>query len=151
MAGLALLIFHVYLFWNRLVVGDLFDPAVSLRWLAAVGLLSALATLRRMGVPLAYGRKAFVTWLLVVLLHASGRAAPVPATDAPPGLDTSLIFVLPPTLTVLGLGLLCATIARRHFPALTIVGCTVQPGAVCRLCDGWRRGGTTRAPPIATV
>ena len=49
MAGLALAIFHVFLFWDRLVVGDLFDPAIALRWLAAAGLVSALAALRRMG------------------------------------------------------------------------------------------------------
>src|SRR5262245_3422661 len=149
MAGAALVIFRVYLFWNRLVVGELFDPAVSLRWLAAVGLLSALVVLRRMGVPLVLGRKAFVIWLLVVLLHASGRAAQLPATDVPAGVETSLIFVLPSTLTILGLGVLCATIASRRFQALTIVGYSVQPRAACRLSDGWRRGGTTRAPPVA--
>jgi hypothetical protein len=144
--GLALVIFHIVLFRDRLVGGDLFDPAVALRWLAAVGLVSALEVLRRMGVPLARGRKAFVVWLLVVLLHASGRGVPVAPAQAGTGVDARLLFVLP---TVVGLGLLCAIQARRRLAAYAAVGRRVDPDASCRLRDGWRRGGTTRAPPIA--
>jgi hypothetical protein len=149
MAALALAIFHIFLFWDRLVGGDLFDPAIALRWLAAAGLVSALAALRRMGIPLASGRKALVIWLLVVLLHASGRSVPVVAPgDSATEIDASLIFLLPSALTVVGLGLLCATVRRRRLTAFAAIGRT-EPGTACRLSAGWRRGGATRAPPIA--
>jgi hypothetical protein len=149
MAALALAIFHIFLFWDRLVGGDLFDPAIALRWLAAAGLVSALAALRRMGVSLASGRKAFVIWLLVVLLHASGRSVPVVAPgDSLAEIDASAIFILPSALTLVGLGLLGATVAWRRLTAFAVIGRT-ELGAVCRLSAGWRRGGATRAPPIA--
>lgn len=147
-AALALAIFHISLFWDRLLGGDLFDPAIALRWVAAAGLVAALAALRRMGVPLASGRKAFVIWLLVVLLHASGRAVPVAPGDSPTGVDTTWIFVLPSAVGVVGLGLLCATAARRRLTAFAVVG-RAEPGTPCHLSAGWRRGGATRGPPIA--
>ena len=75
-AGSALTIFHVSLFWDRLVGGDLLDPAVALRWAGAVLIVSALVILRRFGVPLLHGRRAFSVWLLVALLHASKRVGP---------------------------------------------------------------------------
>jgi hypothetical protein len=148
-AALALASFHIFLFWNRLVGGDLLDPAIALRWVAAAGLVSALAALRRMGVPLARGRKALVIWLLVVLLHASGRTVPAVAPgESPTETDASLIFLLPSALTVVGLGLLCATVPRRRLTVFAAIGRT-EPGAACRLSAGWRRGGATRAPPLA--
>jgi len=148
MASLALVVFHISLFWERLIGGDLVDPAVALRWLAAAGLVAALVFLRRMGVPVASGRKAFVLWLLVLLLHASGGRAPAASSDLQTGVDAGLIFVLPSTLTVVGLGLLYASIARRRLAAFAVLARFAEPGVACRLSDGWRRGGTTRAPPI---
>lgn len=149
MAALALAIFHIFLFWDRLVGGDLFDPAIALRWVAAAGLVSALAALRRMGASLASGRKAFVIWLLVVLLHASGRSVPVVAPgDSLAEIDASAIFILPSALTLVGIGLLGATVALRRLTAFAAIGRT-EPGTVCHLSAGWRRGGATRAPPIA--
>lgn len=148
-AVLSLAIFHVLLFRDRLVGGDLFDPAVALRWLAAAGLVAALALLRHMGVPLARGRKAFVVWLLVVLLHAAGRGVPVAPAEAGSGVNASLIVVLPSTLTMVGLGLLSAITATRRLTAFAAVGHVVESDPSCRLCDGWRRGGTTRGPPLA--
>jgi hypothetical protein len=148
-AGLALGLFHVALFRDRLVGGDLFDPAIALRWLAAVALVAALIVLRRQGLPLLRGRNASIVWLLVVLLHDSARALPVAPVDAASGTDASLIFVLPSTLAVVGLGIVCATIARRRVAALAAVGLVAGPEDFCRLSAGWRRGGTTRAPPLA--
>src|SRR4029450_9325726 len=59
MAALALAIFHIFLFWDRLIGGDLFDPAIALRWVAAAGLVSALAALRRVGASPAGGTQGF--------------------------------------------------------------------------------------------
>jgi hypothetical protein len=146
-AGVGLGIFHLFLFWDRVVGGELFNPAIALKWLAATGLVAALAVLRRMGVPLTSGRKACVVWLLVVLLHASGRGVPMAKDETASGLDASVIFVLPSTLTLVGLGLLCETIARRRLLAFAPAGRVVEPASP-RPCGGWRRGGTTRAPPL---
>jgi hypothetical protein len=141
--------FHVYLFWDRLAGGDLLDPAVAGRWVAAAALVAALVALRRIGVPLARGRNAVVVWSLVVLLHAWGRAVPpVPSDDASPA-DAGLIFVLPSTLSVVGLGLLCATAARRRPVAFRPTAELVAFGTACRPSDGWRRGDPTRGPPLA--
>ena len=148
-AVLALVIFHALLFRDRLLGGDLLDPAVAFRWLAAAGLVSALALLRHMGVPLVRGRKAFVVWLLVVILHAAGRGVPVAPPEAGAGVDATLILVLPTALTVVGLSLLCAIAAKRRLRAFATAGRVVQSSASDRRCDGWRRAGTTRGPPLA--
>ncbi len=148
-AGLALTIFHVSLFWDRLVVGDLLDPAVALRWAGAVLILSALVMLRRFGVPLLRGRKAFSLWLLVALLHTTSGSVPDTAADAAIGLQTGFIFVLPSTAALLGFGLLHATIIRRRLAPSPFVLCPVASGTTARLPSGWRRGGASRAPPPA--
>lgn len=147
--GAALAVFHLYLFWDRLVGGALLDPAVAGRWAAAAVLVAALAALRRIGVPLARGRNAVVVCSLVVLLHAWGRAVPPVAVDGASPADSGLIFVLPSTLSVLGLGLLCATAPRRCTVAFRPTGDLAALETSCRLSDGWRRGGTTRGPPLA--
>ena len=48
-AGVAIGVFHLYLFWDRLAAGDLLDPSIALRWLSAAGLVLALVLLRRFG------------------------------------------------------------------------------------------------------
>jgi len=88
-AGVAIGVFHLYLFWDRLAAGDLLDPSIALRWLSAAGLVLALVLLRRMRIPLTTGRKACVVWLLVVLLHAYGRA-PVVQQAPGDGFDASI-------------------------------------------------------------
>lgn len=148
-AGLALVIFHIVLFRDRLVGGELLDPVVAVRWLAAAALVSALLVLRRMGIPLASGRKAFIIWLLVALLHASSGGVS-PTTEPPIRVDAGLIFVLPSTLTVVGLGLLCVIAAKRQLTPSMAAVALADPGKSCRLSAGWRRGGTTRAPPLAS-
>lgn len=149
----ALVVFHAVLFWDRLAGGQLFDPAVALRWTSAVGLIAALIALRRHGVPLLAGRRALVVWLLVALLHWStgpGRATgEAQAGDA----SASILFVLPSTAAtaLVGIGLLLATLmARQARPALTCV-CTVEPCDVEQLSSGWRLLRGARAPPPAAL
>lgn len=147
-AGLTLAVFHLYLFWDRLAGGDLLDPAVAGRWLAAAALVAVLAVLRRIGVPLARGRNAVVVWSLVMLLHAWGRGVPPVSGESASPVDAGLIFVLPSTLSVVGLGLLCANAARPRPVAFRAFGLATF-AASCRPRDGWSRGGTTRGPPLA--
>jgi hypothetical protein len=147
-AGLTLAAFHLYLFWDRLAGGDLLDPAVAGRWLAAAALVAVIVVLRRIGVPLTRGRSAVVVWSLVVLLHAWGRGVPPVSGESTSPVDAGLIFVLPSTLSIVGVGLLCATGARPRQVAFRAIGLATL-ATPCRSSDGWSRGGTTRGPPLA--
>jgi hypothetical protein len=112
-----LLVFHAVLFWTHLIGGRLFEPAVALRWGIGFVLLGLLVGLRRIGVPLFWGRRALVVWVLVALLHV-GAAMPVTApsltTDTPTDITLS-IFVLPQAAGIAfaaGLLLLALRLAR---------------------------------------
>lgn len=113
--------YHALLLWQRVASLTLLEPAVALRWVAGLVLLLALVRLRRAGVPLFWGRKALVFWVLVLLLHAAG-AAPIPSEVAielalQPGAD--LLYILPAALTALALaGLLLAALAPGSRPGL---------------------------------
>jgi hypothetical protein len=116
-SGAALVAFHAWLLWDRLIAGSLFEPEIALRWTAAAVLTALLVWLRRMGVPLTHGRKALSVWLLVVLLHLWGAGAPQPALEAfGPGhgaSDASALFVLPVVAGALAVSLaLLVTSAR---------------------------------------
>ncbi|MCP3961078.1 MAG: hypothetical protein GY719_24800 [bacterium] len=69
-AALGLVLYHVFLLWDRIASRALLDPQVAVRWGLAGLLLLAMAHLRRAGVPLLRGRKALAVWALVALLHA---------------------------------------------------------------------------------
>jgi hypothetical protein len=68
-AALALVVFHLVLFWDQIGDGRLLDPAVAVRWGMSALLVVAFAALRRAGVPVLWGRRALVVWVLVALLH----------------------------------------------------------------------------------
>jgi hypothetical protein len=109
-AGLVL--FHAWLAWRRLTAPDGLEAEIALRWTAGVGLLAALLVLRRFGVPLLWGRKAFALWSLVLLLHAVGPAAEARAEAAStpePGLLLALPSGLPAAAALLGLLFALAT------------------------------------------
>ena len=103
-----LVAFHAWLLALRLAEGQLGEPTVALRWLAAPILIAALATLRRAGVPLVWGRKAFAFWVLVLLLHwtatpAAERGVPV----------AELLLKLPGTFVTLAAFALLGVAAGR--------------------------------------
>jgi hypothetical protein len=120
-----LLVFHAVLLWTHLLDGRLFEPAVALRWTIGFVLLAVIAGFRRIGVPLFWGRRALVVWVLVALLHV-GAATPATSTsltgDDPAGMALSLV-VLPPTAGILFtsvlllLGVLLARGFRSQAPA----------------------------------
>jgi len=69
-AGAALIGFHVWLLATQWSAGQLFnDPALIMRWVAALVLAAALLWLSREGTSLV-SRRAIVIWLLAALLHA---------------------------------------------------------------------------------
>ncbi len=89
-----LVVYHAFLFWDRVTSLTLLDPEVALRWGAAVALLLGFARLWRAGEPLLSGRKAWVVWSLVVLLHAGVAAGAGVPMAAPAEADAGLWLVL---------------------------------------------------------
>jgi hypothetical protein len=112
-----LLVFHAALLWAHLASGRLFEPAVALRWGIGFLLLGLLVALRRVGVPVLYGRRALVVWVLLALLHVS---AAMPATSAalttngPSGITLTLVVLPQASGMAFAAGLLPlgATLAR---------------------------------------
>jgi len=124
-AILALALFHAGLLRAHLLSGQFFEPAVTVRWVVGALIVAAFLALYRRGIPLLCGRRAFVLWLLVVLLHWSasfpastvpGNASPLPATVATTALPTALA----PLVTGFGLALLVA-LKRRDLVALRAI------------------------------
>jgi hypothetical protein len=107
-----LVLLHVAVLWDRVVHGRLTDPEIGLRWLGAVVLTAGLLVLRRLGIPLLWGRRALVFWLLVLLLHAGATAPDNPALHAD---SVRLLFVMPASVASVGtiLVLLVAQVVRR--------------------------------------
>ncbi len=74
-AGAALVGFHVWLLVSQWSAGRLLnDPALLLRWAAALVLAAALIWLGREGTSLV-SRRAIVIWLLAASLHGPAVAA----------------------------------------------------------------------------
>ncbi len=100
LAVASLVVYHALLLWDRAASLTLLDPAVALRWGAAVALGLGLVRLQRAGVPLLSGRKALVVWSLVALLHAGmapgigGLAATLAEADSGLWLALSLSGLL---------------------------------------------------------
>ena len=147
----SLILLHAWIFWDQLANGRLVDPALALKWIGAGVLCAALLALRRAGVALLWGRKAFVVWVLVALLHVgTGSAANLgDAEGAQP--DTSAVFVLPVLLSPLAavcLGVLLLWRVRSAAPLRKIGRRCVElifavPTAACR------RQIPPRAPPLS--
>lgn len=119
-----LLAFHAWRLLIRALEGQLFEPGVALRWAAGVGLLAALAALRRLGLPILHGRKAAVLWTLVVLLHCHAAVEPPLSPSGrpivPQTAEVIATFSAAPLLLVAS-ALLLALASRRASPALRLV------------------------------
>ena len=71
LAFAALVVFHAWLLWTHLAQGKAFEPQTAMRWFVAVLVLAGFRYLSRRGLPLVFGRRAVVLWLLVVLIHGT--------------------------------------------------------------------------------
>jgi len=81
----ALIVFHVWILWERFLDLSLFQTGVALHWILAAAIFGLGAWLRWQGVNLLRGRQAVVFWMLVLLLHFAGTT-PLPESVAS-GLD----------------------------------------------------------------
>ena len=146
---LALIAFHVWLFWGQWQVGRLADPLVAVRWGGSVLLVAALIVLQRRHVPLFRGRQALVIWTLAAVVHVGADSA---ALSASPEFSSSgLIFVVP---SVAGVALIaaCAALAitRRRLVSRPATFGLVRPTHRCpRRALFLSVPRALRAPPLA--
>jgi len=115
-AAVVLVAFHVVLLGSHLGTGRLFEPGVALRWSVGLVLLALLVGLRRVGVPVLWGRRALVVWVLVALLHVNTTPGVSDSfTNANPAAAALSLVVLPPSAGLVlaaGLLLLATMLAR---------------------------------------
>ncbi|MDA1306181.1 MAG: hypothetical protein O2917_02815 [Acidobacteria bacterium] len=114
-AGIALAVFHVWLFAGQVWSGAIGDPGLLVRWLVAAGLIVGLAALKRQGESLVRGRKAVAMWVLAALLHGPALTTRL-HTDVPP--IPEVIVTLAQTIATLGslIGLSWFLAGRRFRP-----------------------------------
>ncbi len=149
-AAAVLVVFHGWLFWDRLVSGRLFEGDAAARWLVGALLCAALWVLKRQGVSLWRGRQACTVWLLVVLLHAwSAAAVPAERYASTPAQEASASLLLPTAGALAGLTLLLLASRRAHSSPLSrfhFRSPLSAPLAATR-CHGPAR--VPRAPPVS--
>ncbi len=109
-AVLALALFHVRLFWQRLSDQSVLEPVVAAKWLVTALVLYGLWRLKAGGHRLLAGRRAGVFWLVALLLHVQLPVAP--AAELTESAELGWLFALPATVSLgaavalaLGLGL----------------------------------------------
>jgi hypothetical protein len=155
LAILVLVAFHGVLLGVHALDGRLLDPGTSVRWVLGGVLLAGFLALRRLGLPVWWGRKAVVLWLLVVLLHCQAAASNPQAADVWASLpaavvtvvaDASLASVLA-SLGLLGLAL------RRSRPADRLLRRDATPCGVAPalLSAGFVAVTGPRPPPCAVA
>jgi hypothetical protein len=153
-SAFALVVFHAALFWNQMGDGRLLDPAVAARWGIGALLLLALAALRRAGVPMLWGRRALVVWVLVALLHWAAVPAPDGGTPERAGAMALLLVDLPAgasaTLLTTSLFLLLLLRARVARHAARPLGVSLPSAAVWH-APLLSRHLASRAPPPLVV
>jgi hypothetical protein len=96
------------------------DPPATPMRVVGVALFAAMIALRRAGVPLLWGRRALVVWLMVTLLHVGAFKAAEPAMtalDAAADVALTLFTVPSPVATIALLAsLLLALASLRSRP-----------------------------------
>jgi hypothetical protein len=114
----ALASFHVWLLVTQFGTGTISDPDVAFRWVAGALILTGFALLRRLGIPLLWGRRAVVLWLFVVLLHLHAFGSPTDWAAEMSAIPEAVTAVaarvaLGPICAALGLLLLVRQAQRR--------------------------------------
>jgi hypothetical protein len=146
----ALVTFHVGLFAVHVIQGRLFEPETAGRWIVAVLLLAGFRRLSHLGLPLVFGQRAVVLWLLVILLHChAGWANGSASLDLAVPETLGALSQLTGSLTVLGALLVVLLVAlqrlrrdgRAALAAPVILAGLASPGFVF--------GFAPRPPPLA--
>ena len=146
--ALALVVFHVWLFWGQWQVGRLTDPFVAVRWAGSALLVLALLALRRRHVPVLRGRQALVIWTLAAIVHVGADTA---AVTASPEFSSGLLFVVPSVAgaaLVAACALLAAALRQRRSHRRSPVARVRTLRARCRPSLFLTCPRALRAPPL---
>ena len=148
-AGAVLVAFHGWLFAGQIADGRLADPWLLFRWIAAAGLIAALAAVRvRTGSI--WGRQGIAIWVLAAILHGPAVVAnssnAFDALALPETAVTSVLQLIASATAGLGLSLLAAMLAarRRVSHAFDLPLAFAAPGI---LADGFSPAYASRPPP----
>jgi hypothetical protein len=150
LAAAVLMVFHAWLLWTHAALGKLLDPDVAFRWTIAGLILAAFWAMRRLGVPLLWGRRAVVLWVLVIVIHAhavwTGDAMALPV--AVPQAVVTLVSLNVPAATFASL--LFLVWVARHYATLhpRPRPCDIRPffaGLPATVCA---RQFSPRPPPL---
>ena len=148
--GAVLFAFHGWLFASQIADGRLADPWLLFRWIAAAGLIAALAAVRvRRGSI--WRKQGIAIWVLAAVLHGPAVAANsnhgLNALALPETAVTSILRLVVPAAAVLALWLLAAMFAgRRHDPSL-VFDLPLAFAAPGILADGFSPAYASRPPP----
>jgi succinate dehydrogenase/fumarate reductase cytochrome b subunit len=150
-AGAVLVVFHGWLFAGQIADGSLADPWLVFRWVAAAGLVAALAAVRARGGSL-WGRHGVAIWVLAAMLHGPAVAAnPSDALDSLALPETAVTSILQLVISVtagLGLWLLAAMLAgRRRRQPRPLFELALAFAAAGILADGFSPPYSSRPPP----
>lgn len=151
-AGAVLVAFHGWLFAGQIADGSLTDPWLVFRWIAAAGLVAALAAVRARGGSI-WDRQGIAIWVLAAVLHgpavvANGRDA-FDSLALPEAAVTFVLQLVGSATVGLGLWLLAAIFAgrrRRVSHAFDLPLAFAAPGI---LADGFSPPYSSRPPPLA--
>jgi hypothetical protein len=147
-----MVLYHAFLLWHRVADQTLLEPAIAARWLATLLLLLGLFRLHHRGVPLIWGRKALVFWLLVLLLHVSFYGPLAEGVEASFDIERAgLMLALPATIVVVALAAVClallvgflGVLAVQSPPTFSLLDAPSGPS----LPAGWTVQLACRPPP----
>lgn len=148
-AAAVLVAFHGWLFAGQIADGSLADPWLLFRWIAAAGLIAALAAVGVRGGSI-WGRQGIAIWLLAAVLH--GPAVVANSSDAFDSLalpETAITSVLQLVVSAAaGLGLLLSAMfagrRRQVSHAFDLPLAFAAPGI---LANGFSPPYSSRPPP----
>ena len=151
-------LYHAILLWQRVADLTLLEPAIAARWLATLLLLLGLFRLHHRGVPLIWGRKALVFWLLVLLLHVSFYGPLAEGVEANFDIERAgLMLALPATVVVVALAAVCLALLAGFLGVLAVQSpptfrfSTLQAVRLCRPVgrSNWPLGHPPPSPTSA--
>jgi hypothetical protein len=151
-AGALLAAFHGWLFAGQIADGSLADPWLVFRWIAAAGLIAALAARRARGGSV-WDRQGIAIWVLAALLHGPAVAANSPnafeSLALPETTVTSVLQLVASAAAGLGLWLLAAMFAGRRRQITHAFDRPLAFAAPGILADGFSPPYSSRPPPRA--
>jgi hypothetical protein len=149
-AGAVLVAFHGWLFAGQIADGRLADPWLLFRWIAAAGLIGALAAVRARGGSI-WDRQGIAIWVLAAVLHgpavvANSRHA-FDSLALPETAVTSVLQLVVSASAGLGLWLLAAMFAGRRRQVRHAFDLPLAFAAPGILADGFSPAYASRPPP----